>query len=73
MPRGQLLLCQGGLGPFTALVAASDLYVGYDSGFQHIAAALSVFGLVMLTTVSNGPETPPNDPYHFVRRQAGNL
>jgi ADP-heptose:LPS heptosyltransferase len=42
MPRGQLLLCQGGLGPFTALVAASDLYVGYDSGFQHIAAALSV-------------------------------
>ena len=42
LPSHQLLICQGGLGPFTALVAASDLYVGYDSGFQHIAAALSV-------------------------------
>ncbi len=42
LPRGQLLLCQAGLGPLTALVAASDLYIGYDSGFQHIAAALSV-------------------------------
>src|SRR5258706_14954504 len=38
-----------------------------------IAAALSVFGLVMLTTVSNGPETPANDPYRFVRRQAVSL
>ena len=25
-----------------AIVAASDLYVGYDSAFQHIAAALAV-------------------------------
>lgn len=38
-----------------------------------IAAALSVFGLVMLTTVSNGPETPASDPYRFVRRQAISL
>jgi ADP-heptose:LPS heptosyltransferase len=42
LPGRQLLICQAGLGPFTALVAASDLYIGYDSGFQHIAAALSV-------------------------------
>ena len=42
LARGPLLLCQAGLAPFTALVAASDLYIGYDSGFQHIAAALSV-------------------------------
>jgi ADP-heptose:LPS heptosyltransferase len=42
VPPGQLLLCQGGLRPFTALVGSSDLYIGYDSGFQHIAAALSV-------------------------------
>jgi len=41
LPACQLLVSQGGLGPFTALVAASDLYIGYDSGFQHIAAALS--------------------------------
>jgi cell division protein FtsW len=38
-----------------------------------IAAALSVFGLVMLTTVSTGPETPASDPYRFVRRQAMSL
>jgi cell division protein FtsW len=38
-----------------------------------IAAALSVFGLVMLMTVSNGPETPAHDPYKFVRRQAVSL
>src|SRR5262249_48865147 len=38
-----------------------------------IAATLSVFGLVMLTTVSNGPETPAADPYRFVRRQAVSL
>ena len=39
---GQLLIHQGGLRSLVALVAASDLYVGYDSAFQHIAAALSV-------------------------------
>src|SRR5262245_21290422 len=38
-----------------------------------IAAALSVFGLVMLLTVSTGPETPAGDPYKFVRRQVASL
>ncbi len=33
---------RGELGAFAALIAASDLYVGYDSGGQHIAAALGV-------------------------------
>jgi len=41
-PSGQLVIYEGGLGPFAALVAASDLYIGYDSAFQHVAAALSV-------------------------------
>ena len=39
---GQVLVYQGGLRPLIALIAASDLYVGYDSACQHIAAALSV-------------------------------
>jgi ADP-heptose:LPS heptosyltransferase len=30
------------LGAFAALIAASDVYIGYDSGGQHIAAALGV-------------------------------
>jgi cell division protein FtsW len=38
-----------------------------------IAAALSVLGLVMLLTVSTGPETPASDPYRFVRRQLASL
>jgi hypothetical protein len=39
---GQLLVHQGGLRSLLALVAASDLYVGYDSAFQHVAAAVAV-------------------------------
>jgi ADP-heptose:LPS heptosyltransferase len=39
---GRLLVYQGGLRSLLALVAESDLYVGYDSAFQHIAAALAV-------------------------------
>ena len=39
---GRLLVHQGGLRSLLALVAASDLYVGYDSAFQHVAAALAV-------------------------------
>jgi cell division protein FtsW len=38
-----------------------------------IAAGLSFFGLVMLMTVSTGPETPASDPYRFVRRQVVSL
>lgn len=33
---------RGGIGMFAALIAESDLYVGYDSSGQHIAAALGV-------------------------------
>jgi ADP-heptose:LPS heptosyltransferase len=33
---------RGPVGPFAALIGASDLYVGYDSAFQHIAAALGI-------------------------------
>jgi ADP-heptose:LPS heptosyltransferase len=35
----QLLVWDGGVGRLAALVAQSDLYVGYDSAGQHIAAA----------------------------------
>jgi ADP-heptose:LPS heptosyltransferase len=38
----QLLTWQGGIGRFAALIAESDVYIGYDSAGQHIAAALGV-------------------------------
>ncbi|OFW41280.1 MAG: hypothetical protein A3J28_18090 [Acidobacteria bacterium RIFCSPLOWO2_12_FULL_60_22] len=37
-----MLVWQGGIGAFSALVGESDEYVGYDSAGQHIAAALGV-------------------------------
>jgi ADP-heptose:LPS heptosyltransferase len=40
--RCDVLAWQGGVGAFSSLIAASDLYVGYDSAFQHVAAALGV-------------------------------
>jgi ADP-heptose:LPS heptosyltransferase len=41
LSRGcDLLAYRGGVAPFAALAGAGDLYVGYDSAFQHIAAAL---------------------------------
>jgi ADP-heptose:LPS heptosyltransferase len=40
--RCDVLTWQGRLGIFGALIGASDVYVGYDSAFQHIAAALEV-------------------------------
>jgi ADP-heptose:LPS heptosyltransferase len=40
--RCDVLTWQGRLGMFGALIGASDVYVGYDSAFQHIAAALEV-------------------------------
>lgn len=42
VPRCDVLAWEGGVGTFSALIAASDLYIGYDSAFQHIAAALEV-------------------------------
>ena len=38
----RLVTWQGGIGAFSALVAESDEYIGYDSAGQHIAAALRV-------------------------------
>jgi len=42
----------GGLGTFSAWIAASDLYVGYDSAFQHVAAAL---GTPVIAVVLGSP------------------
>lgn len=42
VPQCDVLVWEGGVGTFSALISASDLYVGYDSAFQHIAAALAV-------------------------------
>jgi ADP-heptose:LPS heptosyltransferase len=38
----RLVAWQGGIGAFSALVAESNEYIGYDSAGQHIAAALGV-------------------------------
>ena len=50
---GQLLLHRGGLRSLVALVAASDLYVGYDSAFQHIAAGLAVPSIDVFVNAPN--------------------
>jgi ADP-heptose:LPS heptosyltransferase len=41
-PDSEILVWNGRIGLLAALVAESDLYVGYDSAGQHIAAALGV-------------------------------
>jgi Glycosyltransferase family 9 (heptosyltransferase) len=38
----ELLVYEGGVGALSALIGKSDAYVGYDSAFQHIAAAQAV-------------------------------
>jgi ADP-heptose:LPS heptosyltransferase len=38
-PRADLLVFSGRVGLLAGLIAASDLYIGYDSAGQHIAAA----------------------------------
>jgi ADP-heptose:LPS heptosyltransferase len=42
MATTQLLTWQGGIGRMAALIAESDVYIGYDSAGQHIAAAFGV-------------------------------
>jgi len=37
-----VLTWEGGIGLFSALIAESDEYIGYDSAGQHIAAALTI-------------------------------
>jgi ADP-heptose:LPS heptosyltransferase len=38
----QVLTWQGSIGRFAALIAESDVYIGYDSAGQHVAAALGI-------------------------------
>ncbi|HYM11266.1 MAG TPA: glycosyltransferase family 9 protein, partial [Bryobacterales bacterium] len=38
----EVVAWRGSLAGFGALIGASDLYIGYDSACQHIAAALGV-------------------------------
>ena len=40
-----MIAWQGSLSGFAGLIAASDLYVGYDSAGGHLAAALGVAGI----------------------------
>lgn len=51
--RCRMLTWQGAIGAFSALVAASDEYVGYDSAGQHIAAALGVPTLDIFTDTAS--------------------
>lgn len=37
-----VLAWQGGIAKFGSLIACSQIYIGYDSAFQHVAAALEV-------------------------------
>ena len=41
-PGAEILVWNGRIGLLAALIAESDLYIGYDSAGQHIAAALGV-------------------------------
>ncbi len=52
--RCDVLAWEGGIGAFSALIGASDLYIGYDSAFQHIAAALDI-PVIDIFTDSPGP------------------
>lgn len=45
--QADVITWQGGIGRFSALVAQSDLYIGYDSAGQHIAAALGIPTMVI--------------------------
>jgi ADP-heptose:LPS heptosyltransferase len=38
--RGEIIVWSGRIGLLAALISESDLYIGYDSAGQHIAAAL---------------------------------
>ncbi len=40
--HADMVTWQGGIGRFSALVAQTDRYIGYDSAGQHIAAALGI-------------------------------
>ncbi len=48
-----VLTWSGGIGSFASLIAAADLYVGYDSAGQHIAAALGRPTLTLMVNDSS--------------------
>ena len=52
-PGCQMMVWEGGIGAWSALVGASDEYVGYDSAGQHIAAALGVPTLDIFTATAS--------------------
>jgi ADP-heptose:LPS heptosyltransferase len=53
----RLLIWHGGIGRLAALIGQSDLYIGYDSAGQHIAAALGVPTVDIFTGFSS-PRMP---------------
>lgn len=62
-----MLVWRGRIGLFAALIAESSLYVGYDSAFQHIAAAMGVRCIDIFAGFSS-PRMPyrwrPTGPRH---------
>ena len=58
-PRGsgsfdaEILVWSGGIGMLGALIGECDLYIGYDSAGQHIAAALGVRGISVFAGFSS--------------------
>ncbi|MDX2041860.1 MAG: glycosyltransferase family 9 protein [Acidobacteriota bacterium] len=51
--QADIVTWDGSIGAFAGLVAASNLYIGYDSAGQHIAAALGVKTLTVFVSVNN--------------------
>ena len=48
-----ILMKQGSIGSFAALIASSDEYLGYDSSGQHLAAALGVPSITIFVNSGN--------------------
>ncbi|HKX29069.1 MAG TPA: hypothetical protein VJ302_15350 [Blastocatellia bacterium] len=58
-----LVTWDGGIGIFSALTAAGDRYLGYDSAGQHIAAALGVPTLTVFVNSNSGTFAERWRPY----------
>ena len=73
-----LLTWHGSIGRFAALIAASAVYVGYDSAGQHIAAALGVPTIDIFTGFTS-PRMPERwsphgpSPVHVLVLDAGEI
>jgi ADP-heptose:LPS heptosyltransferase len=52
-PDARLLVWDGSIGRLAALIAQSDLYIGYDSAGQHIAAAVATPGVTIFAGYSS--------------------